>query len=963
MIRPVVAIVCLLSLLHLAPLPLLEAADYTWGGQAGTSGWYDTAVSSPGPPPQYVNNFGMVGAGPAFPGPADGAVLGAYTVDTNGSPNVNTLSLGGTLTIHSPNSVTVHSAITNNGVIRLHDTTDGAAATLAIDGQVLLGGTGQILFCAGPEDDNLIDYPTSPASRLTIGAGQTVTTEPTGSGRIIVQAVNQGLIDADAGTIYLEATAKTNQNLIRARNGGTLKFQANCTIDNSAGTIATLAGSFVDLGGGLGGGAAITGGTLEGAGTFRSAGAATLENLTLAADATFEVRTNHTIKLKGTITNRGVIRIHDNAVNYAYLNATGAVLLDGPGKVLFTSTTDDDQVLGYTATTDMLTIGAEQMVATAGAGVVGFVTAPLTNTGLVEADGGTLRLEDRPKINRGRFSARNGGVLLIYGCTVNNASGLIASEPGANVDFGGSATVTGGTLSGAGLRGAGVATLADLTLAAAAVLEAGNGDIVKLSGAIVNDGTIRINDAGTGYAYLNTAGNVQLNGAGKVLFTSTTDSGQYLEYSAAGDMLTVGPQQTIATAGPGVIGHLTAPLTNTGLVEADGGTLRLEDRPKANQGRFSARNGGVLLITGCTVNNAGGSIAPEAGGYADFGGSAVVTGGTLSGAGLRIAGTATLDGATIDAAGALEVGPSDTLVLRGTVGNLGLIRLNDNGNGYAIVKPGSGGATLSGNGRVQFAANGSGAWEYFDYSAPADLLTLDAGQIVETTGATSYGWIYTKLLNRGSIEANGGFLDLLDQSKTNEGRFLSRSGGRFRLQTTLTNYDPATDTLTGGAYEVQAGSTLDLGTNGPIVVNAANITLKGAGSALTAVNPLAEKLAENRGSLTITNGRTFTTAGGLLNSGALVVGAGSTFTVTDNLTDGPGGTGITTVEGSLVADAIVQQTLAIGAGGSVTIRETTAAASAVPEPGAWALLSTAGLGGLAALCRRKRRLTAAGRTS
>jgi hypothetical protein len=69
------------------------------------------------------------------------------------------------------------------------------------------------------------------------------------------------------------------------------------------------------------------------------------------------------------------------------------------------------------------------------------------------------------------------------------------------------------------------------------------------------------------------------------------------------------------------------------------------------------------------------------------------------------------------------------------------------------------------------------------------------------------------------------------------------------------------------------------------------------------------------------------------------------------------GSGSTTVIGGagLTANSIVQDTLTIGASGSVTIREVSLAASsanAVPEPGTWVLIGTALVGWLA--WRRRR---------
>jgi autotransporter-associated beta strand protein len=100
-----------------------------------------------------------------------------------------------------------------------------------------------------------------------------------------------------------------------------------------------------------------------------------------------------------------------------------------------------------------------------------------------------------------------------------------------------------------------------------------------------------------------------------------------------------------------------------------------------------------------------------------------------------------------------------------------------------------------------------------------------------------------------------------------------------------------------------------------------------------------------------------------LTLGDVTTAAGTTMTVTTQstgtLTVGAiSGSGSTSVAGNshLSASSIVQNTLTIGAGGSVTIRETTAGgagASPVPEPGTWALLC-AGAACLLAFARRRR---------
>ena len=119
----------------------LEAANFSWTGDAGTTGWYDTLFVAPH---IYVNNFGMVGESPAFPGETDDVALGGYTIETNGAARVHNISLIGDLRIAPLHPLIVYSAITNNGIIHINDTVSGQMANLIIHDHVSLGGTGQI---------------------------------------------------------------------------------------------------------------------------------------------------------------------------------------------------------------------------------------------------------------------------------------------------------------------------------------------------------------------------------------------------------------------------------------------------------------------------------------------------------------------------------------------------------------------------------------------------------------------------------------------------------------------------------------------------------------------------------------------------------------------------------------------------------------------------------------------------
>ena len=184
----------------------------------------------------------------------------------------------------------------------------------------------------------------------------------------------------------------------------------------------------------------------------------------------------------------------------------------------------------------------------------------------------------------------------------------------------------------------------------------------------------------------------------------------------------------------------------------------------------------------------------------------------------------------------------------------------------------------------------------------------------------------------------------------NNGAIIDTGSYAVTIADALQHSNIAGDLATDGGLTKQGGGMLTL--------SAAN-TYNG----LTAVSSGALKLTGSvqSTSATVAAGATLElagTAGSSLRDDASV-GNNGTLNVSSTMAQSVGtvtGAGTTQVaaNASLSATSIVQNTLTIGAGGSVTIRETSVAgnASPVPEPAMWVLLGTA-LMGLLAFRRRR----------
>ena len=512
--------------------------------------------------------------------------------------------------------------LTNNTTITLDDTGSSVynAATLKLDGDLSLGGNGQILFAS--DYHNYITY-TNVGDTLNLGSDQVITTADGANGSIYAALVNDGIVNADAGVITLFTYDKVNNTVLTATNGGTLNVNS-INIDNN-GKITVADTSTLNLNS-----STITGGTIDGTGTVYVNNTVILDATAglQIDDAQVMVGTVEVLKTSGNLTNNTTITLDDTSSSIydnAALLLNGDLALDGNGQILFASGYHND--IRNTNTDDTLTLGSGQVITT-NTGSNGIVYTKLVNNGIIDADAGTITLQSYDKVNNNVISTTNGGTLNVSNITIDNNGSIDVDDAGLLKLS--SATITGGEISGTGtVEIAGISTLdgsAESVTLGNVTTTIRTSDTLLLKGQLTNNGTISINDTSSSTydsSLLKINGDVTLDGTGQVVF----DSGYHNNIVRTNyyDTLTIGAQQSIISAvstngsiqtqvdnhgtmsfaGSMAIGMAYAIHYNSGILEILNSTTSITGNSLTNQYGGIVRGNGTLNISGISFTNEG----------------------------------------------------------------------------------------------------------------------------------------------------------------------------------------------------------------------------------------------------------------------------------------------------------------------------------------------------------------------
>ena len=823
-------------------------------------------------------------------------------------------------------------------------TSDAAINSLVIsgnnltinDGTTLTDTSGALLFTSSSTIQ-----PSGSTGALAFGTAEAQVTVNSGITGTITAAVtgSAGLTKSGLGTLALSGLGPTSLAGAITVTAGTLQLTAN-TSDNA--TYANLISGVGPV-------------TKTGTGTVTLSGlSATAANnysgLTTLSGGTLAITSNASLTGGLTFSAPSALDLNAGSVAFAgafshvFNNATASTITIGNGQTL---TTNGGVTIGNanTTSTNKLTVSGTGTAAwnintPTPAGTI-FLVQGGTGTGA----GTVLDMSGLPNFtanlgsaNSARFQVDAASVILAANSTITANTVQIGSTTGIAASF---------TLSlGTGLN----------TINANAVCIGQSKAALQIpQDCNCTGATLNFYDSSLGSVKIRS-----MNGTDRAIMDVFNISSSYGDPGGPCYALFAGHNADLYLSTLTIAGHTTAysqggTNNNTGTFSFDRGTLDVTtvdlsnrgtnwDKGSAQYGRTTANNTSYVTLGGGTVKIGTLTMATNtAVGHSIGGANLGTTGDAIST--LTITGSGTNDITTMTMGtnaptATYTVAGSDTNVtanISGGTTTIGTLTMGANNTLTTYAAPGANTATS--------ALNISGT------AAVSVTNNLTMGQTVLTNGRDP-----TLNFATADISITGGSLTV---------------GGNIQY-THGAGTETNTVTLNGGLLDMTAGTIGGAGGIGAgagiITFNAQSGTLQNLAELNGGTTPLTKTTS---GTLILTGTNTYT-GGTTITDGTLQLAnpTGSALTATSAVQNNSilqvsatgqsvgaiSGAGTTQVDANkdLTATSIVQNTLTIGAGGSVTIRETTGAGSAspVPEPGTWILIGTA-LAGLLALRRRR----------
>ena len=707
---------------------------------------------------------------------------------------------------------------------------DGSSITLYVEDAETLDNV-SISFGSGSYSSNLT------GTALTLGSAASLSTGSSGYGYLSGTSITSfGTIAVTANTLYANATTLTNVGTVTVTGSGGWFNESGTTFTNS-GLLAIAAGATAELNNT----------------TFSNSG-----TITVAAGGTLDLLNSYSLASLGSIV----------------VAAGGVVAVAGS-----------------------LDLGGGTLDVAAGSEFGNLVETGTLSNGTLKLDGGTFTEQGAtfnnltvlgPLVIASSLNVTGG--LMVESLAGTTPGSILFTGSNSSLNVQDTETLDNVSITFGASSVYGTIAATTLTLGAGATLNANASNYAYLGGSVVtNRGRIAVTTAlYEGATAFTNAGTIAVSGVGFFDAYGYLGTGTFTNTG----LLTIGAGATAE------FGNSTS-LANTGTITvAAGATLELAGSYSlASLGSIVVAAGGVIDLTG-TLNLGGSTISLAPGSGLD---DLQVNGLLMNGTVLQNGGTLTASGGTLDAiklqgtvaatynstvyveGGLTATGAGDAIDLTSTYGSSLNVLDSETLDGAAISFgsqaniTAAASLTLGAHTQVQ----GIGNTINFDSVVAGSAIT-NAGTITVLDGQLNVDAL--SFINTGTIlfGAGEGLSIGYSDAFQNKGLFdavansgvetISAGGGR------LSNL--AATTLSGGTFEVDEGTTLDLNIGNTITTDASTIVLSGPDSSLLEFNGTAYVGLESSltsvaasGALKLLAGRSWN-GKSLTDSGSIVLGGG-----------------------------------------------------------------------------------------